>query len=491
MRFSSTRSAHGLSLGALRVAAVAVLVLAAALTAHGQDEVVLIPAPPAPGAVLTYDIPLEPWLIPDVLALQEHFSNGLATEFSRIAETQTGEDVTALIGAGRDLEAAGVRVREAMAAMSAIDVTFGIDGIARILPAESAIRDTFFGFVVWHETSRMDARPALTQFEDLTNRVYAGTEAGGDLADELASAQELLSAAVEAGDATRIAELSPTIVQTSQRIDGVCGSMSTAAGELLAVIAGLSENTGSPWKEAWADIAAAVESTLVPAQSSHAALESVSDVLTLLVVLGEQLDFALSSVAAFQAVADGPGPGFVPWTVLRSDWKALDELDALVGWSGETVAEGHEGHGHEETHGRASLALTDESREVIRALFPSKVEASAMIAKAAVEHASTAVAQAQDLLEDKHMRDSGFSTELSERRQRNVLQKVDEAMRANLELVSAKLSARSARAAYGKGATARAAGSAVDATYWYHNAWLHSLNGGAAAGRVVSAARPG
>ncbi|MCK4409540.1 MAG: hypothetical protein KAW67_05615, partial [Candidatus Eisenbacteria sp.] len=395
-------------------------VLAAVAVARAQVATVVPVAPPE-GVELVYDIPLQPWLASTVLDLKVQFADGLSDEFNGIAENQTGGDLTALVEAGRELGDSTARMLAAVRAIGERDVTFGIYGISRIIPAESAIRDTLFGFVVWHEHSSGPARGMMQRFEGLVGHVAAGGEASADLAAELAVAQEQLEQAVAQGNSDRIAELSPGIIETSRRIDAVCGTVAAGAQELGALIDSLSANSGELLADRWAEASRTTAVAGEPAQRTGPALESMSGVLHLLIEIGGVLEVAVTSVDALSAAPEADGNLYIPWTVMRGDWVlARDLRDRVL----------------EES---AAPAVTDQAKVRIRALFVNYVEANAILAERAIEHTSTLVAEASDTLEDRYLDREGYSDNLSDRRKKKVVEQVDRSLRESMEFMSAKM----------------------------------------------------
>ena len=462
------------------------VVLAAAGAAHAADAT-LVPVAPAEDAKLPYDIPLQPWLVPAVLDLETEFVDGLSAEFNGIAGSQTGEDLTVLVEAGTELRATTARVREAMDAIGGLDVTFGIEGIARMIPAESAFRDTFFGFVVWHEFSSAPARGMMKRFEELVNDVTVGGEGTADLAAELATAQEDLKQAIEEGNSDRIAELTPAIIDVSTRIDAVCGSVAAGALDLGVLIDSLGVDSSELLADKWAEASRVTAAVSESAQLTGPALESMSGVLHLLTELGGLREVALSSTDALSAAPGADGNLYIPWTMMRDDWELARSVEQLIIEEPPAhAAEGEQGDDHagEEDEYVGGYAI-EETRANLDALLVHLVRANEILAERAVEHTSTLVAEAAITVEEFYLDREEYSDDLRSRRKAKVFELVGKAMRENMDLVSAKKSARAARAALASARKhdVRGAGSEVDALYNYHNAWLHSLNAGAAAQR--------
>ena len=463
-----------------------VVVLATSAAAQAEDAMLIPVAPPA-GAELTYDIPLQSWLVPAVLNLKTQFADGLSGEFTAIADDQTGEELTVLIEAGKELGASTARLRTAVDSIGVLDVTFGIEGISRMIPAESALRDTLFGFIVWHEFSSTPARGMMTRFESLVGSVSAGGEAAAALAAELATVQGHLEQAVAQGDLGRIAELSPGIIETSRRVDAVCGTVAAEAQDLGALVDSLSIDSSELLVDRWADASRAAEDSRQPARATGPALDSMSGVLHILIELGGLLEAAVTSVDALNVAPAPDGNLYIPWTVMRDDWELARNLEERV--LDESTGQAAESEHESEYVGHAA---TEQAKVRIRALLVHQVEANAILAGRAVEHMSILVAEAVDTVEELCLDRAGYSDDLNDKRKAKVLEQVDSDLRESMELMSAKMSAKAARAALAVGRTygARGVRSEVNALYNYQNAWLHCLNAGAAAQRSTATAPP-
>ena len=468
----------------LRTLAVLLVCAAVPYAATGQDAV-FVPAAPAAGAELIYDIPLQPWLVPQILDLKTRFADGLSAEFNTIAQTRTGDDLVVLVEVGGELSAATASVGTTVKAIGELDVTYGIEGISRIIPAESALRDTLFGFVVWHEFSSTPARGMMTRFEGLVDRVTLAGGASGDLSTGLAADQRRLELAVEQGSTNDIAELAPRIVETARQIDAVCAAVADDARKLGAIVDSLGANSGELLAAKWTEASAAVAACVEPSTRTGPALESMSGVLDLLVGFGELLAPSGASVTALGAPVASDGNLYIPWTVVRGDWELARDLTERVLEEPKADEHGHDHAGHE--HEYLGGAMSDEARARIAALLVYQVEANEMLAERAVEHMSTQVARAEDALVQLYRDREGYSDNLDQRRKTSVLEQVDRDLRENMELGVARVAARAARSAFdlGRSYSALGAGGEVDALYNYHNAWLHCLNAGASAQRAT------
>ncbi len=479
-----TRTSSTLLLGFYMMAILlaGVVVLAAAAAAQAEDAT-LIPVAPPEGVELTYDIPLQPWLVSAVLELKMQFADGLSAEFDGVVDEQTGDELTVLIEAGAELSATTSRIRTAVDSIGVLDVTFGINGISRMIPAESALRDTLFGYIVWHEFSSAPARGMMKRFESLVGSVTSGGEAAAALAAELGASRESLEEAVAQGDLGRIAEFSPGILETSGRLDAVCGAVAVEARDLGALVDSLSIDSSELLVDRWGDASRAAADAREPARRTGPAHESMAGVLHILVELGGLLENAAISIDALGVAPEEDGNFYIPWTAMRSDWELVRDLI-------ERVLDESAGHAAEGEHEYVGDVATEETKTRIRELLVHQVEANALLAERAVEYSSTRVAEAADTVEEIYLDAAGYSKELSAKRNARTVRRVDSSLREDMELMSAKMSAKAARAALADGRAygARGVGSEIDALYNYQNAWLHSLNAGAAARRSARAA---
>jgi len=280
-----------------------------------------------------------------------------------------------------------------------------------------------------------------------------------------------------------MAEFSPGIIETSGRIDAVCGTVAAEARNLGALVDSLSVDSAELLVDRWADASRAAADAGGPAPRTGPALESMSGVLHILVELGGILVGAVTSVDALSAAAEADGNLYIPWTVMKSDWELAVDLRVRV--LDEPAGQAAEG---EYDHEYVWHAADEETKADIGALLVYQVRANEILAERAVEHTSTLVAEATITLEEFYLDREGYSDNLRSRRKAKVREQVAKLMRENMELASATISARAARAslASGREHDARGADSEIDALRYYHNAWLHSLNAGAAAQRFPS-----
>jgi hypothetical protein len=463
-------------------------------TAGAQAESgTLVPVAPPEGAELSYNVPLQPWLVPEVLALKTEFHEGLSAEFATIAQTRTGDDLTVIIDAGRDLASKTAGVDAAIRVIGEEDVTFGIEGISRIIPAESALRDTLFGYVVWHEFSSAPARGMMKRFESLVDRVTEAGPVTAQMVDQLASDQTELEAAVEAGDAARIAEVAPSVLETASRVDAVSVSVASAAVALTSIIDSLSVNSGESLAEKWAAARNTVADVVAPAEKTGPALRSMTEAMDLVIRLGEFLGQSAGSVATLSAAPGAEGYLYVPWTVLRNDYELVMGLDEDIlgrepasGTPSGSGEEGGEAHGHEHAHEMIAEAVSEETKAHIASILPLVARSDALMAERAVEYTSAHVGYATDDMERRYLSEAHFSDSMDQEHKDEAFQKVDRKFRENLEYGVARRLMRAARDELkaARAAESRGAGSESEAIHHYENAWLFCLNAGASADRA-------
>jgi hypothetical protein len=124
---------------------------------------------PPPSGELTYDIPLPAWLVDAVTKLKLEFAEGLAAETVALADQRMAGDVSSLTDTPNELAAVGQRIDATMSRMGTIDSSFGISGLSQLLTADGAVRDTLFGFVVWHESAQGQSRKVAADLERTVN----------------------------------------------------------------------------------------------------------------------------------------------------------------------------------------------------------------------------------------------------------------------------------------------------------------------------------
>jgi hypothetical protein len=309
-------------------------------------------------------------------------------------------------------------------------------------------------------------------------------------------------------------------VETSGRIDAICSTVAGVAEELALLVEELSADSGTQLMDRWLETKAAVAQCMEPGSRTGEAYDSVSQVLYLMIELGRLLSTAGESVRVLESVAAEGGVVYIPWTVLRDDWKVIQELEERIlapeaahttehtgeaehaegsEHAGETehaeeaehareedpASEHDHSHSHEIPGMHRISGATEETRRRIRALYSYQVEANGILAERAVAYTSMMVGRAVDTLEAHYKKEADYSSEDDQRRQLRALAGVDERLRENMPLVSARLSATGARVALERGdeLASMGAGHELDALYQYQNAWLHSLNAGDAAQR--------
>jgi hypothetical protein len=444
----------------------------------------LVPVAPPADQELVYDVPLSPWMVPMVLELKSTFDSGFSEEYTTMVGERTASDLTALIDAGRELSTAAASVDASIRAIGEFDVTFGIEGISRIIPAESALRDTLFGFVVWHEFSSAPAKGIMTRFESLVGHVVTAGPVVDEMADQLSSAQGRLAEAVDNRDATTTANLAGVIMETAERLDAVCKSVGVDAGHLMAVMDSLGADSGAELTAKWETAKQAAASSISPFAKADPATRSLSAAIHLIVEMGNIADRSARSVELTSVSPEADGNLYVSWTLLRNDYEMAAALEHLFLHEGgeDTGDAGAAQVGGHENGGEMGARLLD--------LLQLQVKANAMLAERAVEHASARSGFATDAIERQYMSLERYSNDMSQNDKTKALAKVDGRFRENMEYGVMRMSMRAARDELLKGRAEHAlgVGHAEEALYHYQNAWLFCLNAGAAAKRAENEA---
>ena len=111
----------------------------------------------------------------------------------------------------------------------------------------------------------------------------------------------------------------------------MCLSVAGDAHDLGAIVDSLGADSGELLRERWEETSRAVASVRGPAEKTGPALESMSDILELVIALGEFYAAAQTSVDALSADPDTDGSVYIPWTVVRYDWEnARDLRDRII-----------------------------------------------------------------------------------------------------------------------------------------------------------------
>ena len=434
-------------------------------------QTLLTPTAPPPGP-LAFDVPLYPWYLEEAVKGKSDFVGVLAAEAVSLGEAGVGGDVQAIVQSALGLAGVGDRLNALMVSIGELDPSFGIPDVSQLLPVEGAVRDTIFGFVVWHESSVSESRKMASDLERLVALMRGrGTEAVG-LANELASRSGASKDAMGREDYEPAANTWADLDRYVTALNTAADAAEADAAELGTLAARIRAYQARSIDAEWASVVAATGDATRLAQEMRASLGALVASNAVFADLTNALKSFAASVDALGAVqADEAGMAYVPWTTLK------DDVD-VVAWLNEKVLTDEAGVYPEGTKARIGAGLG------------SVVKADGLLAERAVEHASTAVAAAADRLEAHYRKLEGYTASASSREKREATEKAAERMLESAEMQSALTSAREARAALAAGRASEAAGrgSEHDALVHFKNAWLHALNAGASAGQALSAA---
>jgi hypothetical protein len=459
-----------LALALLGAAAVGLFPGSALAQSPGDAQVLLTPAAPAPGQ-LAFDIPLYPWYLRESIDRKSAFVQVLAAETVALGEAGIEGDVQTIVQGALGLTGIGDRLGAAMVGIGETDPSFGIPDVSQLLPVEGAVRDTIFGFVVWHESSVSESRKTATDLERIVGRVRALGNTAVRLANDLAARSGASKEALGQEQYEPVVNAWADLDQSMSSLRDVADEAQSEASALGA-LAGQLRAQGPPALDAqWAGVIAATDDTQRLASGIGASLDALLASNAVFADITNALRSFAASVDALEAAqSDAAGMLYVPWTALK------DDVD-LVTWLDQRVLGDAEGVYPEPTKQRIGAALS------------LIVEADALLAERAVEYASTVVAGAADKLDDRYRKLEGYRKEDPQRKRDEAVQKAAGRMRDNMDLQSALISAREARAALAAGRLSQAAGSRSEygALVHFKNAWLHALSGGASATRALAA----
>lgn len=433
-------------------------------------QVLLTPAAPAPGQ-LTFDVPLYPWYLRQSIDRKSAFVQVLAGETVALGEAGIEGDVQTIVQGALGLAGIGDRLGAAMAAIGETDPSFGIPDVSQLMPVEGAVRDTIFGFVVWHESSVSESRKTASNLEQLVGRIRSLGNAAVKLANELAARSGASKEALGREQYEPVVNAWADLDQSMSNLREVADQAQTEASALGA-LAGQIRAQGSPALDAqWAGVIAATDEAQRLASGIGGSLDALLASNAVFADLTNALRSFAASVDALEAAQnDAAGMLHIPWTVLK------DDVD-LVSWLDQRVL------------GDSGGVYPEPTKQHIGGALALVVEADALLAERAVEYASTAVAAAADKIEDHYRKLEGYRKEDPQRRRDDAIEKAAARMRDNMDVQSALISAREARAALAAGRSSQAAGprSEHGALVHFKNAWLHALNGGASAMRALTA----
>ncbi len=452
---------------ALAAIAVAAVLLCGA--AGAEEEATLLAPAPADGQPLPYDIPLSPDLADSVVVLRTEFVEGLAAEARALIDTRLTEQAALLADVADAVEAVGAAVPGRVNAIGNADATFGIDGMTRLQTNQSAQRDTIFGFVMWHEEPWGESLQIAQTLEDRVGTIGSMGSRASAVAYELAALIAPAREAVEAGDTEALLAASRTISRSSERIGEAAQEVNRVASDFDALVQKIRAGTSYRVDEDWDRVRAELAEAMVLSRTMAALAPQVLATGNALEDLSRALETIERTIAAFSSSVDvRTGVHYVSWKVFEEDLHVVGNFTAYIVGSPEGV-------------------YTGDAQVHIQDLFNKLVLADRMIADQAVETTRLRVWEAADALETHYMEATGYEADDSERDRQRAFEKVDVAMRRNLDLQTALIGSRAARAALESAhqVDEQGAGSEEQAITQYKNAWLHTLSAGASAATAL------
>jgi len=436
------------------------------------------PVPSAPPAgELTFDIPLEPCLVEEVVELKMQFVRGVATSAVGVASEHGMENAETVVGAAGELSAVANRISASMASIGAFDPTFGIEGIAPMMPAQGAIRDTLFGLVVWHETVTGKSRETATSLERIVRSLGDLGNRSLRMGRDIGRGTEPVESS-DGVDYVRVAENTADVMSAIAELELVAADAESAAVQLEQIVwnirDGRNVTNGSRVDEEWASVQSAtseirrLSSRIAPAATS---LQGSNFTFLGLMTAVDGVSRHADMIAALPE--DARGTVRLPWDAMQTDIDLVEPLKADI---------------IDPTEERG--LYPQDALEDVKALLLPVVESNRLLAERAIEYATTQVATYEDRIVATYRTVVGYEAAETDRDQQSALEQVEVLLRTNMELQSARMAARAAREWYADGLAKQAAGycSENKALIAYKNAWVHALNAGAAAQRALAEA---
>lgn len=441
--------------------------------ALAQEPALVTPVAPPPGP-LPFDIPLSTCLVEEVASHRMAFVDAVAREAERAAEGPAKTGLDRILAIAQELNRAGEKCDATMAGLAAEDPSFGIAGLSQLPPNENAFRDTLWGSVLWHESASSKTRETTAFLKFLVSRLGDIGSESLEVASSLRDAEWEVLDAVSNRQYEAAGSLEVHLWDTTRRLEVLAAEADTTARVLRDLVTGI-EGEGlaeaTPAKAAWATMREVLDATV-----SNAALVSpaVDDVRVGHEVVHVLMGVVVRTEHSVEDLISSPergGSRYIAWQYLRDDIGAVGELRAKV-------LEAFPG------------ALPEGAVESLWTAAGELVAADRLLAERAVERASTEVAWIGDLLEQRYLEAEGFDSADGRKDRVAARERAMESLVGNMDFQTALAGARSARATFAHAISSAGGGGEGYSKALIHckNAWLHSLNAGAAAGRALDAA---
>ncbi|MBD3347964.1 MAG: hypothetical protein GF400_02060 [Candidatus Eisenbacteria bacterium] len=454
-----SRAATVRLLGAI---AVACLLAPLTLASAAEDEA----AEAADGA---YAVPVPEWVARGALELKREFVMGVARQAVSMAEASATEEVQLLVGATDDMAGAGAKVESTMSKIGSIDSSFGIPGISRLVTAEGAVRDTLFGFVVWHESAAGESREIASDLEsEVARMVTLATEARKRAATLASNADEVRSA-LAAEDYSGIASSSGVVDQATRELEAIAAEAEEVSTSIEEIVWQVQDGGSSLLETEWQQVLLAASDTRRLAAKIRPALVSLREESGASDALSQALQGMVESIAVMESArSDEYGSYYYPSSLFERDCEVVISLEKSV--SGEDGG-----------------MLPEDSADSVEWLISKVVAADRMLAERSVEYTSTRVARAMDLMEERYKNSAGFDESASRDERLEAYEAIDAALRRNEDLQAARISAREARTSLegGKSLEIQGSGSWGAALREYRDAWARADEAGESALKAV------
>jgi hypothetical protein len=460
--------------GSIGIPVIVMLILGAAWvlpggTAGAQEEAA------APDSVdePPFGIPLELWTVEAVTGLRTEFVEGVAGQVLAVAEGQAAGEVRDIAATSDELVAVGRQITSTMNRIGSLDSSFGIEGISRLATAGNAQRDTLFGLVIWHASSAGESRKIADDLEGTIGLVNDLAGRAKRYSAEIAEGSDLSRNALGQGEFAHLESSSSAVVQATAGLIEVSDRLQEEATRLEEIVWEIQGNAEDQLEGEWKKVLLSVSEVRRLAAKFRPAVESFESSNHVFWKITEALGGVVETTSSIETAESNPHAVYrIPAEALERDVAIASELDATA------LSDSHNGHGYSE-----------ESKAAIRRLLGKLLRADRILAERAVEHSSTAVARAEDVLEIHYAGVVGYSENDPERRRNEALSRIDLAMRSNEDLEEARTFARGARAALDSGTAEqeRGAGGETQALRQYVSAWEQALEAGASAKGALTA----
>jgi hypothetical protein len=443
---------------------------AAADTENDADALLLTPAAPAAGP-LAYDISLPDSVVAAVVDLKQGFVEGTMNETVALLDGVAAVHVDGLVEASGDLGSASGAIVALLDTMVHIDPSLGIPGVAQAQTLEGAVRDTVFGFEVWHDAADGESRTVVANLEMIVAKCTVMRNVtsanAADLASKFVECREALvrrSLGDVGGRARDVGNMTKSVDLVVGVAEGVADEIEEIGGRALdRRDAEIDPALRAEWERVldaaarMRDASGRMSSPVVPIRTGAWVAASLAHPLHHVVEAIEELT---------GPKPDETGARHIFWRRLRED------MQVAVHFKTPAFAEG-EG------------TFDEDAKARLERLLRGLVASDRILAQWSIDVTSDAVDRARDKLREHYV--SLMECDPAAEMTKNEKRWLDAAMRGNEDLQSALIGVRAAKGSLAAGLKKEELGlcSENEAVSHYKNAWLHSLNAGAMAARAL------